>query len=273
MVTTSARSRNTTLRDWLVLGAAMLALMALFAAWSATVSAQEEPALPAHIHPGTCETLDPNPIAPLSDVGTEFLSDGTATAGEAVGSGSVNAVEGSTSTVELSLDDILAADHAINVHASAEDVDTYIACGNVAGAMVGDSLVIGLGEQNDSGHTGVAILTPDGERTVVAVYLTYAQEADEGDGSPAADAVAGEEVAIDIVDFAFAPAELTVPVGTTVTWTNNDSVPHTATAEDGSFSSDTLNQGDSFSFTFDTPGTFTYVCALHPDMTATITVE
>jgi plastocyanin len=114
----------------------------------------------------------------------------------------------------------------------------------------------------------VAILTPDGDSTVVTVYVTSAVTEDEDEGDEAA---AGE--AIEIVDFAFSPAELTVPVGTTVTWTNQDSAPHTVTADDGSFDSGRLNQGDSFSFTFETPGTYTYVCAFHPNMTATITVE
>jgi plastocyanin len=137
--------------------------------------------------------------------------------------------------------------------------------------MVGDSLVIGLAEQSDSGYSGVAILTPDGESTVVTVYVTStaAEEEEEEGGDEAA---AGGE-AIDIVDFAFAPAELTVPVGTTVTWTNQDSAPHTVTADDGAFDSGRMDQGATFSFTFDTAGTYAYHCDFHPNMTATITVE
>jgi plastocyanin len=78
--------------------------------------------------------------------------------------------------------------------------------------------------------------------------------------------------AVAIVDFAFDPATLEVPVGTTVTWTNQGAAPHTVTADDGTFDSGTLQPGGTFSMTFDTPGTFTYHCEIHPSMTATIVV-
>ena len=69
------------------------------------------------------------------------------------------------------------------------------------------------------------------------------------------------------------PASLDIAVGTTVTWTNNDGAPHTVTADDGSFDSGNLDQGATFSFTFETAGTFSYICKIHPSMTAVITVE
>ena len=79
--------------------------------------------------------------------------------------------------------------------------------------------------------------------------------------------------AISIKGFAFNPASVTVSVGTKVTWTNNDSVAHSATADDGSFQSNAIQPGSSFSFTFTKAGTFTYHCEFHPNMTATITVK
>jgi plastocyanin len=79
--------------------------------------------------------------------------------------------------------------------------------------------------------------------------------------------------AVSIVNFSFQPATLTVPAGTRVTWTNNDSVAHTSTADGGAWDSGRLDPGQSFSHTFDTPGTFTYHCAIHPFMTGMITVE
>jgi plastocyanin len=85
--------------------------------------------------------------------------------------------------------------------------------------------------------------------------------------------MAGMEVTATIADFAFDPATLEVSVGTTVTWTNNDSAAHTVTADDGSFQSGRLEQGESFSYTFDTPGTFSYHCEYHANMTATVTVS
>jgi plastocyanin len=81
---------------------------------------------------------------------------------------------------------------------------------------------------------------------------------------------ATHEVAI--VDFAFAPATLEIQVGDTVTWTNQDTAPHTATAEDGAFDSGTMAQGASFSHTFSAAGTFPYRCDFHSNMEGTITV-
>ncbi len=87
----------------------------------------------------------------------------------------------------------------------------------------------------------------------------------------ASSTVAGDAVSID--DFAFSPASLTVKAGSTVTWTNKQSSPHTVTADDNSFDSKSIAENESFTQTFDTPGTFTYHCSIHPDMTASITVE
>ena len=88
-----------------------------------------------------------------------------------------------------------------------------------------------------------------------------------GSSTPAAAAVS-----VTIRDFAFSPATISVPVGTTVTWTNEDSAPHTATSTSGVWDSGTLETGGSFSFTFDTPGSFSYFCAIHPSMRGTVVV-
>jgi plastocyanin len=79
-------------------------------------------------------------------------------------------------------------------------------------------------------------------------------------------------VKISIANFAFDPATLTIPTGTTVTWTNNDSVAHNVTADDNSWGSKSLAKGDTFSFTFSKAGTFSYHCGVHPSMKASITV-
>ena len=72
--------------------------------------------------------------------------------------------------------------------------------------------------------------------------------------------------------FQFQPGALAVRPGTRVTWTNEDGVPHRVKANDDSFESEDLAQGDTFEHTFDAAGTFDYICAIHPDMTGTITV-
>ncbi len=85
--------------------------------------------------------------------------------------------------------------------------------------------------------------------------------------------VAAAEYDVAIEGFAFDPDSLNIEAGDTVTWTNYDTVPHTATADDASWDSGTLNQGDSWSDTFVEEGTETYHCEIHPSMTATIIVE
>ena len=94
-----------------------------------------------------------------------------------------------------------------------------------------------------------------------------------GSGTPASSPTsAGGGSAVAIADFAFSPQTLTVPAGTTVTWTNNDGAPHTVTATDGpstsaqttgAFNSGNLGQGQTFSFTFDKAGTYYYDCTIH----------
>ena len=75
-----------------------------------------------------------------------------------------------------------------------------------------------------------------------------------------------------ISDFAFHESEVFVTVGSEVTWTNGDSFAHSVVATDGSFHSDSLDGGDTFSTTFDTAGTFSYVCGIHASMTGTVVV-
>ena len=79
------------------------------------------------------------------------------------------------------------------------------------------------------------------------------------------------EVKVSIKGFAFVPAEVMMVKGTKVTWTNEDSTPHTATGKD--FDSGTLNKGQSWSKTFDTEGTHEYICTLHPSMKGKVVVK
>ena len=79
------------------------------------------------------------------------------------------------------------------------------------------------------------------------------------------------EAAVEIADFAFGPAEITIAAGGTVTWTNTDNQAHTATSS-GNFDTGSIDPDATASVTFDEPGTFTYICSFHPFMTATVTV-
>jgi plastocyanin len=77
---------------------------------------------------------------------------------------------------------------------------------------------------------------------------------------------------VNIDNFAFAPATLTVKVGTTVTWTNHDEEPHTVTSADTTLHSPGLGTGATYSFTFTKAGTVDYVCSIHPSMHGTVVV-
>jgi plastocyanin len=84
---------------------------------------------------------------------------------------------------------------------------------------------------------------------------------------------AAAEVKID--NFSFGPATLTVPVGTSVTWTNRDDIPHTVVSTDDpkTFKSKVLDTDEKFSFTFSKAGTYAYFCSLHPKMTGKVVVQ
>ena len=79
------------------------------------------------------------------------------------------------------------------------------------------------------------------------------------------------EVAID--NFAFGPTDLTVAVGTTVTWTNRDDIPHTVVSTEKVFKSKVLDTDEKFSFTFAKAGTYDYFCSIHPHMTGKVVVR
>jgi plastocyanin len=95
-----------------------------------------------------------------------------------------------------------------------------------------------------------------------------------GAAIPAAHAAeaAARSYEVKIDNYVFGPATLTVPAGTTVTWTNQDDSPHTVTSADRRLKSPALDTGDRFSFTFDKPGSYSYFCSLHPHMTGTVVV-
>jgi plastocyanin len=82
-----------------------------------------------------------------------------------------------------------------------------------------------------------------------------------------------ETTEVKIDNFSFGPAELTVPVGTTLTWTNRDDIPHTVVSTDKVFKSKVLDTDEKFSFTFSKAGTYPYFCSIHPKMTGKVVVQ
>lgn len=136
---------------------------------------------PAHIHSGTCEELG-DVVFPLNDVVSTDLAVSTyATPADSVNATPPPALAstpvintGQSTTIEAALDDILAAEHAINVHLSAEDIDVYIACGNITGPASDGVVTVEVMELNRSGYVGRASLTDNGDgTTTVTVDLVY----------------------------------------------------------------------------------------------------
>ena len=172
------------MRNWPVGIVAGLALLALaFTGGARSVAQEATPvaapaaiAFPNHIHSGNCQTLDPAPLVTLAPLEVPMSMMGGMAAGTpAAGMGSsttVPAIAAST-RIDLSLADILAGEHAINVH-DATDPAIYIACGAIGGTPDEQgNLFIGLLEQNDSGVSGVAWLLDDGSGagTTVTVFI------------------------------------------------------------------------------------------------------
>jgi hypothetical protein len=147
---------------------------------------------PAHIHSGTCENLG-DVVFPLNDVQSPDLM-GAPVGGpieatpmmEGTPMPVVDQVAASTTTIETTIDDLLAEEHAINVHESAENIQNYIACGDIAGELDEEGrLIVELQELNDSGSTGQATMVDNDDGTVtVSIILT--QHHGEAVGTPVA---------------------------------------------------------------------------------------
>lgn len=156
-----------------------------FAQDAGTPESEVSVAHPAHIHSGTCEELG-DVVYPLEDV-TDAPLQGTQVASpEPKEEGLPGDVIGrSTTVVDASLEDILAEEHAVNVHESAENIDVYVACGNVEAEPADGELIIDLMQLNDSGINGQAILSDLGDGTT-EVTITLTDAAAEGFASPEA---------------------------------------------------------------------------------------
>jgi plastocyanin len=105
--------------------------------------------------------------------------------------------------------------------------------------------------------------------SVMAVVMSFQAAAP---GVAAAPAAAGKaEVRID--NFSFSPSALKVKLGTQITWTNGDDIPHTVVSNSPTFKSKVLGTGEKFTFTASKPGTYSYSCSIHPNMTGKVVVE
>jgi plastocyanin len=125
----------------------------------------------------------------------------------------------------------------------------------------------GIKEMTKQNMWVASLATP----VLIAMLLLFA-------GSPSVKASNNQQAsaasaAVKIDNFVFGPQTLTVPVGTTVTWTNSDDIPHTSVSTDGVFKSKVLDTDEKFSYTFTKTGTYPYYCTIHPKMTGTVVVQ
>lgn len=181
---------------WIGSIVAMAALLMGIIAGAATTAAQDATPQagtaphPAHIHDGTCDNLG-DVVYPLNDVSGEALS-GTpgATPAPPTEGEAGDVIARSRTEVDVSLDDLLSGEYAVNVHKSAEEIDVYIACGNIEGEAEDGTLTVELDQQNSSGVAGQALLSDLGDgRTEVTITLTDAST--EGVASPEATPTSG----------------------------------------------------------------------------------
>jgi hypothetical protein len=175
----------------LAVGALLASTVAIGGAGVAAQDAQPVESHPEHIHKGTCAELDPNPAAPLQNllpIGAD-PDDLEASVAELEPVGVLTAAPiyyADSEDVDMKWDDMLAESHAINVHKSDQEIQTYIACGDIGGVVVDDKLVIALHPQNDSGYSGIAILEKDDDSVDVEVYLAGPTTENEPVATPAA---------------------------------------------------------------------------------------
>jgi plastocyanin len=133
----------------------------------------------------------------------------------------------------------------------------------LAPALIASALALSAcGSSDDSSTDATSADTAPAETTTEA----------EAGSSPAPSGEAQRSEKVKIVEFTYQPDPVMVQAGGKVIWQNEDTAPHTATADDGSFDTGTLERGKLKSETFKEPGTFTYFCEIHPDMHGTVEV-
>ncbi|HEX5929410.1 MAG TPA: cupredoxin domain-containing protein [Solirubrobacterales bacterium] len=134
----------------------------------------------------------------------------------------------------------------------------------LAAALLAMSIAFAACGDSDDDTSGSATTT---ETTTEAGATT-----EEGGSSPAPSGEAAKAEKVKIVEFTYQPDPVVVQTGGKVIWQNEDAAPHTATADDGSFDTGTIEQGRIGSETFKDAGTFPYFCEIHPDMRGTVEV-
>lgn len=159
-----------------LLGAFLLAGSGVTLAQGTTTGMDTTPH-PAHVHEGTCANLNPNPQYPLNSVqirqpaGNKTPTPANMTPPTLEGVQGVPVVLYSDTQIDVKLQDLLTSPHAINVHKSDAEIQTYIACGDIGGSIIDEQLVVAIYPQNNSGYFGMAVLSSKDNKTEVTIYL------------------------------------------------------------------------------------------------------
>jgi hypothetical protein len=176
-------------RQWLF---SLVVALGLVAPGAGPALAHEEHGHPTRIHEGTCEALGPvafrlNGVGGSVDVDNAPIATPTA-----VNADSAYQVLVSETTIDGAIKDLLAGQHAVMIYESDEAMDA-LACGNVGGAMTGNTLVTGLAETGVPGHIGFALFRSEGDQTVVLVLLGHGLAPVSASGGVAGDDHADED--------------------------------------------------------------------------------
>jgi len=247
-----------------------LALGGWFLGSSGGQAQEASPPRPSHIHSGDCD--EPGEvIQPLNSL--------TVPVGDVTGNSDAVVAEAAFTSIPQSLDELLAEDHALKVHLSADQIQTYLACGDIGGAADADgALIVGMKELDDSGYAGIAYLVPaaDGSTSVSVMIAQVvgeetgragAEAAAAGQGTPAATDVSDASpqlVDVSLINFAIEmPTELTAgPIRFNIV--NNGTAPHSFVLEGEGIKktlANTLQPGESARLNADlTPGVYTIYC-------------
>ena len=244
----------------------LVLLGGLFLVSSRTLGQEASPARPSHIHDGDCDELG-QIIQPLTAL--------TVPVGQVSGNKDAVVAEAAFTVIPLSLDELLATDHALKVHLSKEQIQIYLACGDIGGTVdANGALIVGMKELDNSGYTGIAYLAPAGDGgTSVSVLIAKVlsggtpEAATEAAQAAAATPAAASEpqlVDVSLTEFAI-DMPTTVPAGNVrFNVANNGAVPHSFVLEGEGISKRLANNvppGSSAKLNADLkPGTYTVYC-------------
>lgn len=247
--------------------AALAALTLLSVTTGAAMAQDASPPRPSHIHVGDCDELG-EVIKPLNSL--------TVPTGAVLGNSDAVVAEAAFTTIDIPLDDLVATDHALKVHLSAEQIQTYLVCGDIGGALDADgALIVGLKELDDSGYTGIAYLVPGaGNTTRISVMIAKvnagAPIVPAGTPAPAApaaaDAAAAEPQEVDVAlsNFVIEMPDTITAGPTRFAIANTGQAPHNFVIEGNGVSkrlANNLQPGQSGFLNVDlAPGTYTVFC-------------